>query len=146
MIAGAGILLSSLYEGGSPHIMNDAPPQQPGFAGTTMGQHQPIRTEWWQKTPASGLGTTPVHDRRFAQRNGGREAGLHWNANLSRRPNNPLWADPAMVEGRKQHQYEWDFLTEHGPTEGMRLHRTQKTTAPRGRAYTIPTVRPEFKP
>lgn len=116
--------------------------RQPGFEGTHMGQHRFIRTERYQDTPPSDLGRTAVYDESFATRAGDYGPRGDWRAEGPAGLWNPLWAEPDMIRGRHQQQYEWDFLTSHGAVEDVLLHRSNLSRAIPARPYTIPTEKP----
>lgn len=116
--------------------------QQPGFGGTSMAQHQFLRTERYQETPPQNLGRTAVFDESWATRAGGRQIRGPYLHETPEGRWNPLWADPDHRLGRLQQQYEWDFLTPHGAVEDVLLYRSQLSRAPPGNPYTIPTEHP----
>jgi hypothetical protein len=143
--------LFSPLEGNSAFGTSMAQPVviQPGFLSTNLGNHEAIRTERYQETPAHGLGYTQAYDRNFAETNGDLDPGIMWNRPVgSFPPWMPLWLEPQMIKQRKQNEYEWAFLTPQSLVEDALLYQSNLVRANHGAAYTIPTSQPHyfFKP
>lgn len=117
-------------------------PAIPGFSGTSIAQHSFIRTERYQVTPPSDLGRVAAFDREFAEAIGDYTPTPQEDREDPRGPWMPMWASKEMVEGRKEQQYEWDYLTPHGAVEDVLLYRYGGSRAPNAQAYTIPTSHP----
>ena len=122
-------------------IITSEPTAQPGFEGTVYANHQDIQTQRHVHPPA-GLGHVSPVDPEIPKRMGDYGPVKGWNRNLPAGKWNPLWAEEWMVKGRKNIEYNCNFLSAHGNVELTRLHSNFNVQSTTGAAYVIPTQRP----
>jgi hypothetical protein len=102
--------------------------QTPGVGGTKLGQNRNLQLEIWRSNPSSDLGRVPPVDEPFAIRrpDGAPTPGSREQQVVAERWV-PFWEAPEMEMRRREQEFDWDFLTEHGPVEGVLLMREQQS-------------------
>lgn len=118
-----------------------------GVNESMVAKNKFIKTSVTQVQPPGQLGAGSNPDRKFAATNNDMGPVINWNRNLPAGRWKPLWNQAEIIQGAKQQEYEWDFLSSHSNMEDAQLKRYAYVKASPGRPDTLPTeANPSFNP